>query len=62
MSDAALQRRIWKIRRVDKLHSFIQVLDACGMAALAAEAREALAAMTGAAGEAPAAAGDATAE
>ncbi|KAL4424400.1 hypothetical protein ABPG77_005643 [Micractinium sp. CCAP 211/92] len=48
MSEKALRTRIWRIQRVDKLRSFIQMLEACGMAALAAEARRALRQMCGA--------------
>ncbi|EFN52271.1 expressed protein [Chlorella variabilis] len=50
MSDRALQTRIWKIRRADKLHSFIKVLEACGKEELAAEAQQALEAMVGCGG------------
>ncbi|GAB4821289.1 hypothetical protein N2152v2_008335 [Parachlorella kessleri] len=42
MSDRALQTRIWKIRRIDKLQSFVKVLEAHGKTELAAEATQAL--------------------
>ncbi|KAL4447712.1 hypothetical protein ABPG75_004931 [Micractinium tetrahymenae] len=51
MSEKALRTRIWRIQRVDKLRSFIQMLDACSMAELAAEARRALRQMCGGAAE-----------
>ncbi|KAL6785202.1 hypothetical protein ACKKBG_A02860 [Auxenochlorella protothecoides x Auxenochlorella symbiontica] len=47
MSHAALQKRIWKIRRPEKLRSFINVLEGFQEAELAEEARLALGELEG---------------
>ena len=45
MSRDALWRRIYAIKRADKMGSFVRVLEAVGEQALAAEARQVLAAI-----------------
>lgn len=45
MSHQALRTRIHKIRRADKLESFVRVLEASGEEELAEEARQALRAL-----------------
>ncbi|CAL5220271.1 g2252 [Coccomyxa viridis] len=42
MSESALQRRIYTIRRCDKLQSYVQLLKACGMEELAKHAQQRL--------------------